>query len=80
VRLLAGLVAALVQGSSTLDAETIYCPTSFQGYRVCSSPGGATSTEWEWQGMTLGQDSDGARWSTSRWQDREITTVTRPER
>ena len=62
-----------------MDAETVTCST-WQGLRTCSSPSGATSTEWQWQGMTFGQDSDGNRWTTSRWQDREITTVTPPER
>ena len=54
----------------------IYCSTSFQGYRICTSPDGRSSTEWEWQGMTVGQDSDGNRWTTSRWQGITTTTVT----
>jgi hypothetical protein len=28
--------------------------------------------------MTIGQDSDGDRWTTSRWRDTTITTVKRP--
>jgi len=31
-------------------------------------------------GMTIGQDSDGRRWSTSTWQGIETTTVTPPGR
>ena len=63
------------------SAQTVTCAKSFQGYRVCQGPGDYRSTEWEWQAMTLGQDSDGNRWTTSRWQDRETTTVwPRPER
>jgi hypothetical protein len=77
---IACLVVVAVQCSGALDAETLYCSTSFQGYHVCSSPGGATSTEWQWQGMTIGQDSEGNRWTTSRWRDGEITTVTPSER
>jgi hypothetical protein len=67
-------------GVSPALAETLFCSTSFQGYRVCDDGHGYRSTEWEWQGMTIGQDSDGSRWTTSRWRDGDITTVTRPER
>ena len=62
-----------------LIIAVIYCATSFQSYRVCSSPGGATSTEWQWRDRTIGQDSDGDRWTTSRWRDGEITTGTAPQ-
>jgi hypothetical protein len=48
-------------------ADPVYCSTSFQGYRVCSSPDGYTSTEWSRDGLRFGQDSDGNRWTTSRW-------------
>ena len=48
---------------------------SFQGYRVCSGPGGDTSTEWRWQGMTIGQDNQGHRWTTSRWMGVDATTI-----
>jgi hypothetical protein len=54
----------------------VYCSTSFQGYRICTSPDGRTSAEWEWQGMRLGQNSDGDRWTTTPWRDNTITTVT----
>jgi hypothetical protein len=60
---------------SAAHAETLTCSTSFQGYRICTGPGGYRSTEWRWQGMTIGQDSDGARWTTSRWRDGDITTI-----
>jgi hypothetical protein len=55
-------------------ADPVYCSTSFQGYRVCSGPGGYRSTETQWQGMTIGQDNRGGRWSASRWRDTDITT------
>jgi hypothetical protein len=57
----------------------IYCST-WQGIRTCSSPDGYRSTEWDRDGMTIGQDSDGRRWTTSRWQGIEMTTVEPPER
>jgi hypothetical protein len=50
-------------------------PTSFQGYRVCSGPGGYRSTETQWRGMTIGQDNRGGRWTTWRWQGVDITTI-----
>ena len=50
------VVALMIAPAS---AETLTCSTSFQGYRVCQGPGGFRSTEWEWQGMRLGEDSDG---------------------
>jgi hypothetical protein len=81
VRLLAGLVAALVQSTAALGSETLTCSTSFQGYVICTGPGGATSTECERDGMRFVQDSDGNRWTTSHWRDGDITTVTpSPER
>jgi hypothetical protein len=61
-------------------AGTLTCSTSFQGYRVCSGPGGYTSTEWRWRGMTIGQDSDGNRWTTSRRQGVDATTTIEPRR
>ena len=73
------LAAAFVSVSPAL-AETLYCSTSFQGYRVCDDGHGYRSFEWQWQGMTIGQDSDGSHWTTSRWRDGDITTVTRPEK
>jgi hypothetical protein len=50
-------------------AETLYCTTSFQGYRVCDDGHGYSSIEWSRDGMRFGQDSDGNRWTTSRWRD-----------
>ncbi len=61
-------------------AVAIFCTTSFQGYRVCSSPDGYSSTEWQWQDQTIGQDSEGNHWTSSRWRDGDITTVTPPGR
>ena len=62
------------------SAKTLTCSTSFQGYRVCQGQGGYRSTEWNRDGMQFGNDNRGDTWSTSRWQDRETTTVERPER
>lgn len=70
------IASALVGVSDPALAETLFCSTSFQGYRVCDDGHGYRSTEWQWKGMTIGQDSDGNRWTTSRWRDGEITTVT----
>jgi hypothetical protein len=36
------------------------------------------SRETEWQDRTYGDDSEGTRWTTSRWQGFETTTVTPP--
>ncbi len=48
---------------------------------ITSAPGGYTSHETEWMGMTSGQDSDGTRWTTSHWNGFDTTTVRRtPER
>jgi hypothetical protein len=49
VRLCAALVAVIAALSPAL-AGPVACSTSFQGYRVCSGPGGYTSTETQWQG------------------------------
>jgi hypothetical protein len=74
---LAIVIAALI-GVSPALADPVYCSTSFQGYRVCQDSQGYRSTEWDRNGMTFGRDSDGRRWSTSRWRDMETTTVERP--
>jgi hypothetical protein len=75
------LCLILLASVASADAQTLTCSTSFQGYRVCQGPDGYRSTEWGRDGMRFGQDSDGDRWSTSRWQGRETTTVwPRPER
>jgi hypothetical protein len=73
-------LAALVVIAASMtpaSAGTLYCST-WQGIRTCSSPDGYLSRETEWQGRTYGDDSDGARWTSWRWQDREITTMTPP--
>jgi|HubBroStandDraft_6_1064221.scaffolds.fasta_scaffold906713_2 hypothetical protein len=69
-------VAMLAQGTPTF-AETLYCSTR-QGIRTCSSPDGYRSTERSRDGMRFGQDSDGYRWTTSRWRDTTITTLKPP--
>jgi hypothetical protein len=53
----------------------------WQGIRTCSGPGGTVSHESTRRGVTTGEDSDGDRWSSSRWLGVETTTVvTSPER
>jgi hypothetical protein len=54
----------------------IFCTTSFQGYRVCDDGHGYRSTEWLWEGVIVGSDSEGNHWTSSRWRDGEITTGT----
>jgi hypothetical protein len=72
-------VAALVQGTAPLDADPFYC-SRWQGITTCSSPGGYVSHETQWQRFTLGDDNQGNRWTTSRWQGIDITTVEPPGR
>jgi hypothetical protein len=55
----------------------LYC-SRWRGLTTCSSPDGYVSHETQWQGRTNGYDNQGDRWTTSRWQDRETTTVTLP--
>jgi hypothetical protein len=73
-----GLIAVALIGVTPALADPLYCSTSFQGYRVCQDSHGYRSTEWDRDGMTIGQDSDGRRWTTSRWRDMETTTVEQP--
>jgi hypothetical protein len=68
-------VGVFIAVSSPALADSVTCSTSFQGYRVCSGPGGYRSTETQWRGMTIGQDNQGDRWSTSRWQGFDTTTI-----
>ena len=72
------LAAALMAGAA--QAQTVNCSTSFQGYRVCQNSQGYRSTEWDRDGMRFGQDNQGNRWTTSRWQGIETTTVEPPGR
>ena len=74
---LALITAALIQSIATLDAQTLTCST-WQGITTCQGPGGYRSTEWDRDGMRFGQDNQGDRWTTSRWQGIETTTVTPP--
>jgi hypothetical protein len=76
----AAAVTALALVASPALAQTVYCTTSSQGYRVCDDGHGHHSTEWERDGMQFGEDSNGNRWTTSRWQGFETTTVERPDR
>ena len=68
-------VVGFIAAADPALADQVTCSTSFQGYRVCSGPGGYSSTEWQWRGMTIGQDNQGRRWSTSRWRGFDTTTV-----
>ena len=70
------VIILALMAAAPVSAQTLTCATSSQGYRICQGPGGYRSTEWDRGGMVFGDDSDGDRWSTSRWQDRETTTVT----
>ena len=70
-------VAAALASMTPASAETLTCST-WQQITTCQDGHGYVSREHEWQGRTYGDDSDGNHWSTSRWQDREITTVTPP--
>jgi hypothetical protein len=79
MRAIAIVAIVLVQGTATLDAETLTCST-WQGIRTCQDGHGYLSRETQWQGFTIGSDSDGARWTTNRWQGFETTTVKPPER
>jgi hypothetical protein len=72
------IVAALASMTPTL-AGTLTC-TDWQNIRTCSDGHGYTSHETEWQGRTYGDDSDGTRWTTSRWQGFTTTTITPPAR
>ena len=42
------VIAALI-GVGPALAESLYCSTSFQGYRVCDNGHGYRLTEWRWQ-------------------------------
>ena len=46
-----------------------------QGNRACQNSQGYRSTEWDRDGMRFGQDNQRNRWTTSRWQGIETTTV-----
>jgi hypothetical protein len=69
--------AVLVQSTAALDAQPLTCST-WQQITTCQGPGGYRSTEWDRDGMTIGQDNQGDRWTTSRWRDIETTTVEQP--
>jgi hypothetical protein len=76
IRMVRIVIIIALMAAASASAQTLTCTTSFQGYRVCQGPGGYRSTEWDRGGMRFGEDSDGDRWSTSRWMGRETTTVT----
>ncbi len=62
-------VAALAPSIASVNAGPLYCTTSFQGYRVCDNGHDYRSTELSRDGMRFGQNSEGNRRATSRWQD-----------
>ena len=66
----------LVQGAGPLDAETLTC-LAIAG--PCQSPSGCVSHDTTWNGITTG-DTQGNRWTTSRWQAIETTPVEPPGR
>ena len=78
--LIASLVSAVAALGSPALAQTVICITSSQGYRICDDAHGHSTTEWERDGMRFGEDNQGNRWTTSRWQGFETTTVKRPDR
>ena len=69
----------MIRSEGVAFAVVLYCST-WQGITTCSSPDGYLSHQWDRDGMTIGQDSDGRRWTTSRWQGIETTTVEPPGR
>jgi hypothetical protein len=77
-RLVASLViAAALAQSSAAPGEMLTC-TDWQGIRTCQDGHGYTSHETQWQDRAYGSDNEGTRWTTSRWRDTTITTVTPP--
>jgi hypothetical protein len=74
----APIIVALV-GVSPALADPLYCST-WQQITTCLGPDGYVSHEWDRDGMRFGQDNQGDTWSTSRWRDTTITTITPPGR
>ena len=58
-------------------AAVLTC-SMWQGIRTCTDAHGYVSHASQWQDMTFGQVNDGNRWTTSRWQGIDTTTVTPP--
>jgi hypothetical protein len=73
----ASVISALIGVTGPALADTLTCST-FTAVRTCLGDHGYRSTESQWQGRTFGQDSDGNRWTTSRWRDIETSTVEPP--
>jgi hypothetical protein len=71
------IVTAALIGVSPALADSIYCSV-WQGIRTCSSPDGYVSHEWNRDGMRFGDDNQGDRWTSWRWQGRDFTTVSPP--
>ena len=70
-------VAAALAGMSPALAGPLTFST-WHGIRTCHDGHGYVCRETEWQDRTYGDDSEGTRWTTSRWQGFETTTVTPP--
>jgi hypothetical protein len=77
MRMLIGVALIISTSMTPALAETLACST-WQGIRTCTDAHGYVSHETEWQGRINGWDNAGDRWTTSRWQDREIITVKPP--
>jgi hypothetical protein len=61
------IVAAALSSMTPASAETLTC-SDWQGIRTCQDGHGYISRETQWQGFTIGSNSEGARWTTNRWQ------------
>jgi hypothetical protein len=68
------------QSLTTHAAAIRDLPVDEVNIHTCSSPGGYVSHETTWNGITTGDDNQGNRWSSNRWQGIETTTITPPER
>ena len=68
------IVAAALASMTPASAETLTC-SDWQGIRTCQDGHGYISRETQWQGFTIGSNSEGARWTTNRWQGIDTTTV-----
>jgi hypothetical protein len=55
------IAAGVIIAALPALADPLTCST-WNGIRTCSSPGGYTWTEWQWQGLVTGQDGAGDRW------------------
>ena len=68
------IVAAALASMTPASAETLTC-SDWQAIPTCQDGHGYISRETQWQGFTIGSNSEGARWTTNRWQGIDTTTV-----